>query len=260
MCHHENRTGMKFEPVMVCPQEEYSLQAIRSFACDGGFLAVANSRCIARDSGELVLRGADLLSAAQDRYFGVSILKRYYPSDRALLALGQFLGKPAILVTHHDFFREGLAKLEELVSWVTGLPGVGRWNSIGGVATTTCIKRRIGANEFELKIFSDKFEMDHAGSGPAVFHVTRRVPAEADVTSVLVNDVPATFLRRSDAIAFKFEVVGDSHTRVELRRARLRQEGQYPSTIRYQAGVAARRFLSELRDRFQVLGRRSTTS
>jgi hypothetical protein len=249
----EHRTGLAFERVMVCPQEEYSLHAIRSFARHGGFLAVANSRCIAMDSSELPLQGADLLSVVQGRYFGVPILKRCYPSDRAVLTLCQFLGKPTVLAEHHGLFRQGLGRLEAWVAWVNSRSGFRKWRSIEGVARTTCTQRRTGDSTFELRIFSDEFELDHLAPDSATYHVTRRVAPDVDIESILVNGVAADFVRKPEFVTFSIEVASSTAVRVELRRTPPSLEGRYPTGIGYQARVAARRVLSEARDKLRAL-------
>src|SRR5690606_41369840 len=46
-----------------------------------------------------------------DMWYGVPILKRHYLAEgMAKFALALFLGRPAILATHHRFFRQGTGR------------------------------------------------------------------------------------------------------------------------------------------------------
>jgi hypothetical protein len=121
MVRHQQRTGLAFERVMVCPQEKYSLQAMRAFSDSRQFLGVACTACMPRNLSSPLLTGADLLLPAQDSFFGFPVFKRHYSGKMRVFALALFLGRPAILVEHHTFFRDGPAGAEDFATRLAAL-------------------------------------------------------------------------------------------------------------------------------------------
>src|SRR5206468_5752393 len=98
MDRHADRTGLRCEPLMVCPQEQYSLEAMRAFSDSRQFIGLVCTACMPRDMTAPELTGADLLWPAQDLFFGFPVFKRHYSGDMSVFAVALFLGKPAILV------------------------------------------------------------------------------------------------------------------------------------------------------------------
>ena len=68
MNRHHKRTGVAFEPLMVCPQELYSLEAMRAFADSRQFVGLVCTACMPRNLVAPQLCGADLLRPAQDSF------------------------------------------------------------------------------------------------------------------------------------------------------------------------------------------------
>ena len=99
---------------MVCPQEQYSLEAMRAFSDSRQFLGLICTACMPRDLASPQICGADLLLPAQDSFFGFPVFKRHYSGNMAVFAMALFLGKPAILVEHHEFFRNGPGAAEKI--------------------------------------------------------------------------------------------------------------------------------------------------
>src|SRR5207253_6226561 len=122
-------------------QEQYSLQAMRAFSNSRQFIGLVCTACIPRNLASPEICGADLLLPAQDSFFGFPVFKRHYWNGMGVFAMALFLGKPAILVEHHEFFRVGPAGME---SFVTGLsqmcPDV-MWTTVTETATRTHWRR-----------------------------------------------------------------------------------------------------------------------
>src|SRR5690606_11574853 len=134
------RVAIPFEPLVVCPQEQCSSEAWRSFAETADLLAMVNTGCMPRNERP-PLFGADLLAPAQDAYYGFPIFKRHYSNNSAAFAMALFLGKPAILVEHHDFFREGSARVQEFARNIQRMAPDVKWEPLSRSATTTHWRR-----------------------------------------------------------------------------------------------------------------------
>jgi hypothetical protein len=244
------KTGLRSEPLMVFPQECYSLEALRALADSRQFLGVVNTGCVPRDAGESRICGADLLLPAQDALFGFPVFKRHYSKDIAALALGVFLGKPAILVEHHEFFRDGPVRAEEHVAALASIQPRSTWMSLADVTTTTHLRRRAPSGEHEVRFFTDRFRLLDVPDEAGTYRFFRRMPRDAALRRVLVDGQEVEFARRLDEefVVFETAMHGRSAVSVELEVAPRRPAPSRSARLTEHAATAARRVLSELRD------------
>ena len=187
---------MVSEPLMVCPQELYSLEAIRAFADSRQFIGVVCTACMPRNLTAPSICGADLLLPAQDSFFGFPVFKRHYWTGMSNFAMSLFLGKSAILVEHHEFFRNGPGAAENFVSELSKLNPRIQWTSLAETAKRTHLRRRLSENQHEVRFFTDDFNLEHAGETPAEYRLIRRIPATTIVRRLMVNGVETPFATR----------------------------------------------------------------
>jgi hypothetical protein len=242
------RTGMPNEPLMVCPQEQYSLEAMRAFADSRQFIGLVCTACMPRNLTSPQLRGADLLLPAQDSFFGFPVFKRHYWRGMSVFAMALFLGKPAILVEHHEFFRKGPAGVDAFVSALSKLQPNMKWTSLVETVTRTHLRRRVSEGKYELRFFTDKFKLEHESAAPAEYRFIRRIPADTLVSRVTVNGGETPFIREDGLLSFEVRSDQPQTIHVELEIPPVRPAYVRSSGIKYQASVALRRGLSELRD------------
>jgi len=245
---HRKRTGVGWDRMMVCPREEYSVEALQALANCGKFLGMVNTGCVPRDLNSKCVRGSDLLLPAQDAFFGFPIFKRHYWSDISVFAMAAFLGKPPILVEHHDFFQDQYRSLKDFAARFRTVCPTVRWSSLADLARQTCHRRRVAAGVFEVRFFTDEFLMDNPDPESRLIQFRRRFPQETDVESITVNGTPVSFLRDGKFICFEAWLEGNGIATVRL----CRRPVPAPDTVSrgwfYGAGVAARRLSSEIRD------------
>jgi hypothetical protein len=127
MERHRQRTGLGSEPLMVCPQEQYSLEAMRL-----SLMSPVSSLEYALMPRNLTARSllAPTCSSRAGFVFGFPVFKRHYWSGMGAFAMALFLGKPAILVEHHEFFRNGPSAAEIFVSGLAQLRPDLKWTSL----------------------------------------------------------------------------------------------------------------------------------
>lgn len=249
MQQHTERTGLVSEPLMVCPQELYSIEAMRAFADSRQFIGLVCTACMPRNLSSPQISGADLFLPAQDSFFGFPVFKRHYWSnDFSEFAMALFLGKHAILVEHHEFFRNGPGNMEKFSRGLASLrPGI-KWTSLAEIATGTYLMRRSSDNEREVRFFTDQFNFEHKSEASLNYRLIRRVPETVAVRRVLVNGIQAQIKREDGLLRFEVPARQPGTFRVNVEIAPRKPTRSYSFGIKYQASVAARRFLSELRD------------
>lgn len=248
MERHRERTGLGIEPLMVCPQEQYSLEAIRAFSDSRQFLGLVCTACMPRNLAAPQLSGADLLLPAQDSFFGFPVFKRHYWNGMGAFAMSLFLGKPAILVEHHEFFRNGSVGTEEFVRRLAELrPGL-QWTSLVQTVTSTHARRRVCEGRWEVRFFTDIFHLEHGLEEPTHYRLLRRIPKATVVKRVLVGGKEVPFSRENGFLTFETHTHHPQTLFVQVEVAPIKPTKVYSSGVKYQASVALRRGLSELRD------------
>ncbi len=248
MDEQRKRTGLPSQPLMVCPQEEYSLEAMQAFADSRQFICLVNTACMPRDLNSLHICGADLLLPAQDSFFGFPIFKRHYWRDMSVFAMSLFLGKPAILVEHHDFFRNGPGGAEAFASKLAQLYPELKWMSLAETVMRTHLRRQLSADKCEIRFFTDVFKLEHELEAPMEYRLSRRIPATAAVRHIAVDGVEVPFNRDENSLTFTVQAERPKTIQVDVDVAPSKKPTYYSRGFKYQGLVAMRRALSELRD------------
>jgi hypothetical protein len=249
MEQHAKRTGLGWEPLMVCPQEQYSLEAMRAFADSRQFMGLVCTACVPRDLTSPQITGADLLLPAQDSFFGFPVFKRHYwKNDFSVFAMTLFLGKHAILVEHHEFFRNGAGGVEKFAEGLAKLrPGI-QWKSLAETASRTHLRRRVSANRFEVRFFTDVFTLEHDTPEISEYMFVRRIPESTIVQRVIINEAETDFTRENGFLMFFAQAGHQCKIRVRIEVAPVKPARADSSGFKYNASVAVRRGLSEFRD------------
>lgn len=248
MERHRERTGLASEPLMVCPQEQYSLEAMRAFADSRQFVGLICTACMPRNLPAPQIRGADLLLPAQDSFYGFPVFKRHYWNGMAVFAMALFLGKPAILVEHHEFFRNGSAGAEEFARRLAELRPDLTWKSLAETVIRTHAKRRVTMGRWEVRFFTDTFQLEHGLEERTEYRFLGRIPEATTVERVLVGSKEVPFARENGFLTFATHAHRPQTLSIQVAVAPIKPTKAYSPGVKYQAFVALRRGLSELRD------------
>ena len=248
MARLRERTGLVSEPLMVCPQEKYSLEAMRAFSDSRQFLGVVCTACMPRNLAAPGICGADLLLPAQDSFFGFPVFKRHYWNDMSVFAMALFLGKPAILVEHHEFFRGGPGRAEVFVSELAKVSPNINWTSLTETAERTHLRRRLPDGRHEVRFFTDDFKLEHGNEMPTEYRMVRRISATALVQRVTMDGVEIPFVQKDGWLTFEVRVGSPLTFRIHIEVRPIQPTKVYSPGIKYHVSVIFRRGLSEIRD------------
>ncbi|HUA38732.1 MAG TPA: hypothetical protein VMA35_10110 [Candidatus Sulfopaludibacter sp.] len=246
---HAKRIGLDYEPLMVCPQEQYSLEAMRAFADSRRFMGLMCTACMPRGLISPQISGADLLLPAQDSFFGFPVFKRHYSGgDLSVFAMSLFLGKNAILVEHHEFFRNGPGGAEKFAAGLTGIHPEITWAPLADAVTQTHLRRRAAETRWEVRFFTDTFVLSHKSETPMDYKLIRRMPDSTVIRRVTVDGTEIGFSRGNGFLAFEIRLDRPQTIRVRIEAMPVEPKRPASLGIKYQVSVAFRRGLSELRD------------
>jgi len=248
MTRQTQRLGLPYTPLAVCPQEQCSLEGWRAFADNRDFLGMVNTGCLPRNTTNTTVCAADLLLPAQDALFGFPIFKRYYPGELAPFALSLFLGRPAILVEHHDYFRTGLLSIETFARDLRRICPDVRWPGLHELATTAHVRRRESDQATRIRFFTTRFQFSATAGNLGHFHLCKRVADPSAVQKVWVNRTAVPFGFADDLLTFEITAPQPETFQIHVELGPVAIKPVYSFGPRYQAAVALRRGLSEIRD------------
>jgi hypothetical protein len=251
MRRHEERTGIGFEPVMVFPQGRFSEPSLRALQCNGFLAAINSTRFTLEDESAAVQLG-DLLLPAFSRLHGFPVFLRHYPTDIFPFLLDLFLGRPAFIVEHHEFFKDGLPKLESLVRILNSREPQLSWGDLSETLKRVCWRRAISANSWEIMFFTDEFILTNDFEDSVLYRLVKHEPEPEMISSVSIDMLPASMTRCDEGIRLELSLKPGQTARIQLQRV----IAQSPARIRvgslYGSKVLLRRLLSEVRDEFLI--------
>jgi hypothetical protein len=213
MERHRELTGVSFDDVMVFPQGVFSSVALKTLKTTG-YLAAVNSTPFPVDRSPESLHVRDLLAPAITRYSAFPLFVRHYPNCIAEFALDLFLGKPALIVEHHDYFRNGYEKVQALAEQINRLSDAISWCGLEDIVRATCLKRQRDDGTFDVQFYHNRTPIVDGDTDDREFVPRANLPAAVDLPSMN----------------------GDSDLQFGL--------------VPYRIGVAVRRYLCEFRDNY----------
>jgi len=244
------RSGLGFDDVMVFPQGIFSSVAMKALS-SGGYLAAVNTTPHPVNSEE-TLTLADLLGLAVTRFSNFPLFVRRQPTNLAALALDLFLGRPALLVAHHQYFRRGYEELAEAVAQLNLLDKRLQWTNLATICSQACWKRTVG-EETQVLFVTDRFHLQNETETARRYRLIRRGLLEGQPVSFRVNGQSVEMVRREreDQASTVVSVAAGAQVEVEVNRGTPEPSplpvGESPL---YRAKVFLRRRLSEWRDNY----------
>jgi hypothetical protein len=162
LVRHRDLTRVPFDRVMVFPQGIFSSAALRALKTNN-YLAAVNSTPFSVDDPPHRLRVRDLLSPAVMAYGGFPLFVRHYPNRIAEFALDLFLGKPALIVEHHDYFRSGYENIQDFARQINALSEDITWCRLEEIVRNVCLVRRCDNGRVERRFYCNEDRVESGG-------------------------------------------------------------------------------------------------
>lgn len=247
MERHEERTQMPFERVMVFPQGRFSKSAISALR-QNNYIAAVNTSCFPADCAPDDLAMGDFLRPAITRFDGFPIFQRRYPRRAIDFAFDMFLGRPAFLVEHHEYFGDGCRRMEEFIAGLHEIEPELLWSPLSLQLRQTCMVRNRARDSQEVRFFTKRFQLKNELATKCNFSLRKHEPNESTVQSVLVDGETVPFEFKDNLIQFDVESAAGRTKEIEIRDFSKPRSSFKGHGVSYSARVFFRRELSEFRD------------
>ena len=246
-----DRTRLPYDRVMVFPQGRFSAAAMQALR-RSDFLAAVNTELI-DDRAQRGVPAGELLKPAIASYAGFPLFLRRKPEAPITdFALDLLLGKPCLVVTHHDDFRRGMEPFARLVGALNTLEPALRWTNLEAIVAGTYSTRATTADHFDVRLVTGRTALASADVGAArTLRFFKTETLANEVFEVHVDGRPTRVTRSGSEIAFSAPGGTAAATTVEVHLSVPGpRHAPHPGPLRHRAKVAARRYLSEFRDNY----------
>jgi hypothetical protein len=248
MHRHQLRTTLPFEKVMVFPQGRFSASAMQALRSTG-YLAAVNSTCLPTYEGQNAVTIADMLRPAVTRFYGFPIFVRHYPRQLIDFAFDLFLGKPALIVEHHQYFNDGCKALEGFVAELSKIEPELTWPTLSSQLIRNFIMRRVSDDFIEVRFFTRRFQLTNWQTTACRFALQKHEPDPSLIRTILVDGRDAPIQFNANSINLEIEIGPGQTGNIEILDHPVPTKPASRARVAYSFGVLVRRGLSEFRDK-----------
>jgi len=250
MRNHEARTGIQHDSIMVFPQGAFS-SACPEVLKRNGYLAAVNTEITPVDSPNDRTRIRDVWDVAIMTYGSFPIFTRRYAfHGLENFAFDLLLGKPCLIVAHHDIFKDGDAALIELIEKIGALNCCLRWRPLGQVIRRACRRRANDAGAEELEMYGTELLVDNPSDQAIEVRVRKRKSHDDLASDILCDEKPVAWVNEVKHFVFGDRISSHSEKCFQVVYQEQTTTGKVRRSLRFELAVAVRRILSEFRDNY----------
>lgn len=247
---HHRLTGLSCDWVMVFPQGNFSIEAMKVLKAHNFYAAVNTVSHPAQQEVRLTI--GELAQPAVLRYggFPLFIRKPIQQTQSHDIAFNLFFGRPILIVEHHEVFQhpEVLAGIATKINRVA--PGI-HWSNLASVVGNSVLRRRAPDGTCHVRAYSGTVQISNDSCSIGRFSIEWGDSCDgASVEEVLMDGVPCRSFEVDEAgLRLSVELApGSSPTFSLVHRNADVTDGSLGFTWNVHAFL--RRRLSELRDNY----------
>jgi len=260
MRKHEARTGIHHDAVMIFPQGVFS-SVCPEVLKRNGYLAAVNTETVPVDGHRARTRIRDVWDVAIRSYDGFPIFTRRYAfHGLENFAFDLLLGKPCLIVSHHEFFKDGGTKVIELIEKLQSLNCCLRWRPLGEVIRRACRRRVLREGLEEVEMYGSEALIDNPSNCEIELRVRKRESHPEVVVGILSDGKPLAWTLDAEHLVFSQKLLPHSESHFQVVYREPANDRQADRSLRFEMSVAVRRILSELRDDYLSRSRLLSTT
>lgn len=244
---HRQRTGVAYTPVMVFPQGVFSPESAQALKFNN-FMAAVNTE-VTPYGGLANTAVSELWNIATMQYFAFPIFsRRYMTHGLENFAFDALLGKPCLIVAHHDAFRDQGRDLTAFLAGINGLKCSLYWRSLGDTLQRSFRSRDNGDGTTSVQMFSHAIIVENGTPAPHTFLIAKKECDPAGVKAVMHDQSPIDWTHDGGQLQFQVQVPPKAAAHVRVEYTDIFGDHLPADSLSYKAKTGLRRWLSEVRD------------
>ena len=249
MNRHERTTGIGHDRVMVFPQGIFS-EAAMSALKRTDLIAAVNNDVISAGLSPRAISLSDLWDIAIMGY-GFPLFTRRYPWEGIEnFAFDAVLGKPAIIVIHHDYCSDGCSRLINFIKRLNALKIPPTWQGLGEVLRRSYRYRELASREVEVEMYAAELWLENRSEQSKRFLIRRRECEPSAIREISDGSDPVSWSSANGHINFEIELKAGETKIVCIRFHTFPANGYSGDNLSYRFKAMLRRYLCEIRDNY----------
>lgn len=239
--------GIPCDRVQVFPRGKFCPEVGRALR-HNGLLAAVNTHVVPYDQALNCTTVADHWRVANLRYGGFPIFSRRDIGDSVEnFAFDGILGKPALIVGHHDLFHDGGAKLVQFVERLHSLKWKLEWRTLGNALCRSYTARQAG-EVTRVKMYAEQLVLENLAGEARKYAVVKQAGETQELKQIVSDGQPCVYGRGQGGIEFAVELPPQGLTRIKCEYAGKKLSRRLQDPLSYRVKVALERRLAVLRD------------
>lgn len=244
------RTSLPHDQVMVFPQGAFSPEAGRALKLNG-FVAAVNTEVAPSGSARNDTKVADLWDIAIMKYGGFPIFtRRYLTHGLENFAFDALLGKPCLMVAHHEVFKAQGRELMEFIGKLNSLNWNLRWCSLGDAISHSFKIHNDSGPRRAIKMYAEQLVIENPSAELRQAVVMKQEPDPDSVKAVMVNRETVEHGYEGDHLRFRLAMPPGKRTEVRIIYFDNLELDPHSDGLVYTMKTRIRRRLSEFRDNY----------
>jgi hypothetical protein len=253
MWRHQSRTGLPHDAVMVFPQGVFSSRAMEVLK-RSRFLGVVNSEVLCTDSDGPTIKIEDYWQVGVLNYSEFPIFTRRYASAGIEnFAFDILLGKPCLVVAHHNDCHDDCRHIADFMDRLNQLNAPLRWVNLAEVLRRSFRQRQVSPGVMEVEMYGSEVRVDNPLPLRTSFHFRKRESRVEHINTVEASGNPIPWVATADKQGLSFNVElnpGESRI-VQVAYKEFESADHFKGeSLRYKLKAMVRRYLSEVRDNY----------
>ena len=250
MSLHERRTGLAHDCIMIFPQGMFSQEAVDELK-RSGFLAAVNTEVHSEPLAARQLRIADVWNVAVMTYSDFPIYTRRYPAQGIEnFAFDLLLGKPCLVVIHHDYCDDGYVRLSRFIEQLNSLKAPIVWRCLSDVVRRSYRQKPVSQDLLEIEMYGSELLVENRSDRAKNYLIRRREPDPNRIKSLHAGSYQLSWQSVRDHIEFDLTVGPGESTLLTLRFKVNEDVAHGYQNFAHSAKTMLRRYLSEARDNY----------
>src|ERR1700719_1343447 len=243
-------TSLQHDQIMVFPQGAFSPEAGRALKLNG-FVAAVNTEVAPSGGARNDTLVSNLWNIANMEYGSFPIFtRRYLTHGIENFAFDGLLGKPCLMVAHHEVFRGGARELMEFIGKLNSLNWNLKWCSLGNVISHSFKFCKTSTGVQSVQMFAEHLILENPSSEQGVFTVAKHEKDPDSVKAVLINGKLTGHCCKENQLQFELTVPPGGRAEIRITYHDNLELEALNDGFGYRLKIGARRHLSELRDNY----------